>query len=86
MKEEREEAPFKHISIIHFVFTAQCANSLAFAAVEVEDSVQSALDATVVNCGCLFLCYGPLLTDQKGGLEDRGSVVPLPSGAALPGS
>ena len=74
MKEEREEAPFKHISIIHFVFTAQCANSLAFAAVEVEDSVQSALDATVVNCGCLFLCCGtrPLLTDQKGGWEGGG--------------
>ena len=69
MKGERKEAPFKNILIIHFVFTTQCANSLAFATVEVEDSVQSALDAIVVNWVCLFLCCGtrPLLTDQKGG-------------------
>ena len=74
MKEEKKEAPFKNIFIIYVVLSAQCANSLAFAAVEVEDSVQSALDAIVVNWVCLFLCCGtrPLLTDQKGGWEDGG--------------
>ena len=74
MKEDRKKTLFKNPCIIYFVFTAQCANSLAFAVVEVEDSVQSALDATVVHCGCLFLSCGtrPLLTDQKGGWEGGG--------------
>ena len=66
MKGERKKAPLKSYFFISFVFTSQCANSLAFIAMEVEDSVQSALGATVVHCACLLTCCDarPLPTDQ----------------------